>query len=106
MLTPTDHAIARELRRRLAPIVTILEFRVYGSRARGDATDESDFDVYLVVDSLTPALRQRVDEIAWEVGFERDRIISTVVATRDQLEHGPFGAHPIRRIIEAEGIQV
>jgi predicted nucleotidyltransferase len=44
MLGSDDLEIARELRKRLSAFLRIEEFRVYGSRARGDATDESDFD--------------------------------------------------------------
>jgi hypothetical protein len=40
------------------------------------------------------------------VGFERDRVISTLVTTRRSLEQGPFGAQPIVEAIEQEGIPV
>jgi predicted nucleotidyltransferase len=101
-----DREIARELRQRLAQRVKIEDFRVFGSRVRGEATPDSDLDIYLVVTELTPALRRWIDEIAWEVGFARDRVISTLVTTRSGLEEGPFGAQPIVRSIEREGIPV
>ncbi len=106
MLTPEDLEVARELRRRLSAIVKIEDFRVFGSRARGDAIDDSDLDVYLVVESLTPAIRGQIDEVMWEVGFERDRVVSIIVATRQQIDRGPFGANPLLRIIEREGVRV
>lgn len=106
MLTATDHATAQVLRRRFAAIVPLIDFRVYGSRARGDANDESDFDVYVLVEALTSTQRQLLDEIAWEVGLEYDRVITPVVATREQVEHGAFGANPLRHVIEREGIVV
>ena len=99
-----DREIARELRKRLAQGVQIEDFRVYGSRARGEATPDSDLDVYLVVTELTPALRRWIDEIAWEIGFEKDRVISTLVTTRRGLEQGPVGAQPVVQVIEREGI--
>lgn len=106
MLTPEDRAVALELRKRVSALVKIEEFWVYGSRARGDATEDSDFDIYVVVEELTPGLRKRIDEVIWEVGFERDRVITAIVATRDQIERGPFGANPLLRIIEEEGAQI
>lgn len=105
-MNATDREIARELRQRLAQGVKIEDFRVFGSRVRGEATPESDLDVYLVVSELTPALRRWIDEIAWEVGFDRDRVISTLVTTRRGLEQGPFGAQPVVQIIEREGIPI
>jgi predicted nucleotidyltransferase len=102
----TDREIARELRQRLSQGVKIEDFRIFGSRGRGEATPESDLDVYLVVTELTPALRRWIDEVAWEVGFEKDRVISTLVTTRRGLEQGPFGAQPVVQAIEREGIPV
>jgi uncharacterized protein len=105
-LSATDREIARELRRRLEQGVKIEDFRVFGSRARGEATPDSDLDVYLVVTELPPDLRRWIDEIAWEVGFDRDRVISTLVTTRLGLEQGPFGAQPVVQAIEREGVPV
>ena len=101
-----DREIAQELRQRLAQGVKIEDFRVFGSRVRGEATPESDLDVFLVVTELTPAQRRWIDEIAWEVGFDKDRVISTLVTTRRGLEQGPFGAQPVLRTIEREGIPI
>jgi predicted nucleotidyltransferase len=105
MLTKTDRRIAREFQRRLAAIVPVLDLRVFGSRARGDAAPDSDLDVFIEVEEFTPELRQRISEVAWEVGFEMDRVISTVVATRDQLEHGAMGANPLVLHVEQEGVR-
>jgi hypothetical protein len=38
--------------------------------------------VFIELEACTPELRQRISEIAWEVGFELDRVISTVVTAR------------------------
>ncbi len=106
MLSPQDDEVARELRGRLSTLVKVEEFWVYGSRARGDASEESDFDVYLVVENLAPLLRRQIDEAVWEVGFERDRVITAIVVTREQIERGPFGANPLLRVIEREGVRI
>ncbi len=105
MLAETDRRIAREFQRRLATVVSVLDMRVFGSRARGDAAPDSDLDVFIEVAESTPELRQRISEIAWEVGFEMDRVISVVVATRDQLEHGAMGASPLVLHVEREGVR-
>jgi predicted nucleotidyltransferase len=48
----------------------VLDLRVFGSRARGDAAPDSDLDVFIELDGCDPELRQRISEIGWEVGFE------------------------------------
>jgi len=105
MLTDTDRQIVRQLEQRLQHEMTVLDLRVFGSRVRGDDTPESDIDVFIELEACTPELRQRISEIAWEVGYDADRIISTIVATRDQLEHGAMGANPLVAKVEEEGIR-
>lgn len=82
----------------------IRQFCVFGSRARGDATAGSDLDVFLVVDHIDTDLRRRISEVAWEVGFENDVVLSTFVVTTEQLEQGPMGVSPIVLQIDEEGI--
>ena len=105
MLTETDRQIVGEFQRRLADVVPVLDLRVFGSRVRGDAVPDSDLDVFIELETCTPELRRRISEVAWEVGFEMDRIISTVVTTRHELEHGAMGANPLVLNVERDGVR-
>jgi predicted nucleotidyltransferase len=104
MIAPSDKQTALEFKRRAAALVATRQVCVFGSRARGDATAGSDLDIFLVVDHIDAKLRDRISEVAWEVGFENDVVLSTFVVTAEQLERGPLGVSPIIRQIEREGI--
>jgi predicted nucleotidyltransferase len=102
MLAAADLRIVKRLKRRLAETTPVSRLVVYGSRARGDYTSESDLDVYIEVPSLPPSLRQRISEIAWEVSLDTGVVISTLVGSGPN----PLSGQPIRIAIEKDGIAV
>ena len=62
----------------------------FGSRARGNATWESDFDICIVLNQVNQETDRWIRDIAWEVGFENELVITTVVFDFDQFENGPM----------------
>jgi len=101
-----DRGVALELKNRLAGLVKLVEFSVFGSRARGDAMEDSDMDVFIEVENLDKDLKERVQDAAWEVGFENFMVISPLIFTRDELENSPLRSSPIVRVIKEEGAQI
>ncbi|MGD9281912.1 MAG: nucleotidyltransferase domain-containing protein [Desulfobacterales bacterium] len=77
---------------------------VFGSRARGDATWESDFDVFVVLSEVDQKAERWIRDIAWEVGFENERVITTILIDREQFENGPMSESTIVDNILREGI--
>jgi predicted nucleotidyltransferase len=76
----------------------------FGSRARGGAGWDSDFDICVVVDRLDARADQALSDIAWEVGFARDRVITIVPFSREAFERGPFSESTLVETIRREGI--
>jgi uncharacterized protein len=105
-MTPRDYKIARELKQRLAEAVELIDFRVYGSRARGDDEEFSDLDVFIEVASLDKKTKDLISDIAWEVGLENLIVISPLVFTLDEVEKSPLRVSPILVNINEEGIRV
>ena len=101
-----DRGVALELKNRLAGFVQLVDFSVFGSRARGDAMEDSDMDVFIEVENLDKDLKERVQDAAWEVGFENFMVISPLIFTRDELENSPLRSSPIVRVIKEEGSRI
>ena len=106
MLSQTDQLIAQQLKEKLQEITQLENLVVYGSRARGDSSPDSDLDVFIEVLSITPDLRRKISETAWEIGFMNGIIISTFVVTPFDIQEGPVGANPLLIAVKSEGIPV
>jgi predicted nucleotidyltransferase len=76
----------------------------FGSRVRGEATEESDLDLCVVLEKRTSESRGRVSDIAWEVGFERDVLLTTIVFSKEDFEKGPVSDSALVHTILAEGV--
>jgi predicted nucleotidyltransferase len=101
-----DYKIAKELKERLSKIVSLVDFKVFGSRARGSADEYSDMDVFIETEYLTKELEEKIYHTAWEIGLEHLIFISPLVFTRYEVENSPLRVSPIVRNIEEEGIRV
>jgi hypothetical protein len=70
--------------------------------ARPDS--ESDFDLWLVLPVVTRELRERIYEIAWEIGFDEGCVLSPLLLSEDDFERKPLSASTLVARIRREGI--
>ena len=102
-----DLMVARKLKDRLSSVVTLVDFKVFGSRARGDADEYSDLDVFIEVEAIDKELKDKITDIAWEVGFYNNCIrISPLIFTRYELEESPLRISSIAKVIAEEGVRI
>ncbi len=83
------------------------EIILYGSRSRGDALSESDWDLLILVDGpmsddRTDRIRHRFYEIEWEYG----EVISSIVRTREGWNSNLYQAIPFHQRVQQEGIRL
>ena len=83
------------------------EIILYGSRSRGDAVWESDWDLLILVDGhlsdeRIDRIRHRLYEIEWESG----EVISSIVRNREEWNSDLYQAMPFYQRVEQEGIRI
>lgn len=100
-----DLATARSFKHLVQKRVHPLDIRIFGSRARGDAAQDSDLDVFVVVEHATSDIERYISDCAWETGFARDVVIVPVVVGKDRID-GPLKESVFIINVYREGIEV
>ena len=105
------HISREELLSRIKAAVFALapdaEVSLYGSRARGDEHEESDWDILVLLSDaptreLKAAIRRRLYEIEWETG----QVISAKFYLKLEWEREDKRIIPFRRNVREEAIRL
>ena len=101
-----DLQTAKKLKERISAFMTPLDFRLFGSRARGDADEFSDLDIFMEFETVDRDLKSKVKDAAWEMTLETGIVVTTLLFSRHEIEDSPLRSSPIVRVIMEEGVPV
>ena len=78
---------------------------LFGSKARGTGTGESDIDLLVLTRwPLNQAAKADIVEALYDLQLELSVVLSTLVASLDEWDHGYFQVLPIHDEVEREGV--
>ena len=103
-MTESDAQILREFASRVRGQFPEAQVRAFGSRVCGNADQESDLDVCVVLSSFDEAADKKIIDIAWEVGFAHDVLISTVTFSAEEFTESPLSQSPLVQAIRRDGV--
>jgi predicted nucleotidyltransferase len=103
-----DLELAREFARRLAEKCDprLFQVTIFGSRARGEADEESDLDLFVALKGDDPRgeIKEAARRIACDLTLEHGLLVSVFVADREFLErHKDFA---FLKTVEEEGVSI
>lgn len=99
-------AIGKKLAERIRVLAHDSKIILYGSSARGETDEFSDVDIYVELpDSCDRSLLEtEINDIAWQIGFDNDRMIQTVVYRKSDVWETPRRSSPFIKAIHREGV--
>ena len=85
---------------------TVIDIRLFGSYARSNAHEESDVDIAVVLEEAGWETRREIIDLASDIGFEHDLMLSPIVFDRKTYERWRVQDRPLTRDIEHQGIRL
>lgn len=105
--TETEKRLLAECRDIVLGIEPGAEVILYGSRVKGRSLPDSDYDIFILVDSpLDRKLEDRISFAVYDLEYEADVILSVHIYEKKFFE-SPLGkAMPLFNNVRSEGIQI
>lgn len=106
MLTKDEKKAIKNLKNKISNKYTLVDFILYGSKASGRDTEESDIDIMVEVEEEGRDFRWDIYTMAAEINIAFGCVISPVVFSKKEIEEGPMDESPIYKRIVTEGIRI
>jgi predicted nucleotidyltransferase len=105
-LAPRDAAAVAAFAERVRACLgeTLVGLRLFGSKARGEAHEESDIDIAVIVSGDRLAAEDAAIDIAFDVNLAHDVYISPRVILADVFEHPVWRVTHFVQAVQREGV--
>ncbi len=105
MALTKENELLRRVKTAVHTLSPTAEIILYGSRARGTARADSDWDFLI----LLPAPRDKALEAAikdrlYDVELEMDAVVSSVIRSKQEWQSSRYAVLPLRQQIEQDGV--
>jgi len=75
---------------------------LFGSAARGEMTEGSDYDCLVVVVETSAEITDRIDKVAGQFLYDTNRVLSAFPVSEKQMQSRPYS--PLLMNVRKEGI--
>ena len=97
----------REIKARIPEYFRVVDFLLYGSVVRGEADDESDIDLMIILaEPVSRSKRHEITNIVFDVNLKFGTNFSTLVVDKKSWDSGPISVLTLKEEINREGIRL
>lgn len=102
-----EKALLEQCRQAIRRAVPDADVILYGSRARGDAGEHSDYDILVLVDPpVSIALKDQILASIYPLELETGAMLTVVTYNRHQWESLPYREMPFHKNVDRDGVLV
>jgi len=104
-MTTSEQELLAKVKRSVLEVEPGADVILYGSRARGEAEADAEWDILVLLDGRADAdrvarARHQVYQVEWETG----EVLSTIVESRQEWDSPLSQGTPFRRNVDREGV--
>lgn len=106
LFTPTEKKVLKSFKRQLTKELgnTLVKIVIFGSRATGQATEDSDIDIAVIIKERELKIKILIWDIANEFLISDDLLISPLVLSSDEYQNLLRRERAIALTIASEGV--
>jgi len=102
-----DFSLLAECKSAVQEVVPDADLILYGSRARGDAQEDSDYDLLVLVDcELNMDIERAIVNQLFPVELRIGHVLTVLVYERTQWESSLFKVMPFHKSVMRDGLKV
>jgi predicted nucleotidyltransferase len=105
-LTENENTAIVQLKEQLSKKFNLIEFRIFGSKARGQSTADSDIDVMIELDESNFDKESEIYDLIFNINLTYDVFISPLFISKKEIEEGIMSESPVYKKIQREGVSI
>ena len=100
-----DADLLQRCKKAIRAVVPDADVILYGSRARGDAVEDSDYDVLILTDyPVDAAMKEQLISSVYPLELESGAVLTLITYRRDLWNSKLYNAMPFHENVEREGV--
>ncbi len=103
----TRTALLKQVKTAINSLSPAAEIILYGSRARGTARADSDWNfIILLPSSKDEQLEMQIKDSLYDIELETDTVISSIIRSKQEWLSARYEVIPLRQQVENDGVAV